>query len=56
MLQPRQGQGLGDPQQLQRFTMPSTFWQFGGGIISDDSKKSLLDSDATIAATQYWYT
>jgi multiple sugar transport system substrate-binding protein len=39
----------------QRFTMPSTFWQFGGGIITDDGKKSLLDSEQTIAATQYWY-
>jgi len=39
----------------QRFTMPSTFWQFGGGIITDDGKKSMLDSEQTIAATQYWY-
>jgi len=39
----------------QKFTMPSTMWQFGGGIISDDGKKSLFDSEGTIAAFQYWY-
>lgn len=35
--------------------MPSTMWQFGGGIITDDGTKSLLDSEQTIAAIQYWY-
>jgi ABC-type glycerol-3-phosphate transport system substrate-binding protein len=39
----------------QKFTMPSTMWQYGGGIISDDGKKSMFDSEATIAAFQYWY-
>jgi ABC-type glycerol-3-phosphate transport system substrate-binding protein len=39
----------------QKFTMPSTMWQFGGGIISDDGKKSLFDSEGTVAAFQYWY-
>lgn len=39
----------------QRFTIPSTMWQFGGGIISDDATKSMLDSEKTIAAVQYWY-
>jgi ABC-type glycerol-3-phosphate transport system substrate-binding protein len=39
----------------QKFTMPSTMWQFGGGIISDDGKKSMFDSEGTIAAFQYWY-
>jgi ABC-type glycerol-3-phosphate transport system substrate-binding protein len=38
----------------QRFTLPSTIWQFGGGIISDDGKKSLLNDPKTIAAVQYW--
>jgi multiple sugar transport system substrate-binding protein len=38
-----------------RFTQPSTFWMFGGGIISDDGKKSMLDSEKTIAAAQYWW-
>lgn len=39
----------------QRFTMPSTMWQFGGGIISEDGTKSLLDSEQTIASIQYWH-
>ena len=39
----------------QRFTMPSTFWQFGGGIISEDGKKSLLNDPKTVAAVQYWH-
>lgn len=38
----------------QRFTLPSTIWQFGGGIFTDDGKKSLLDDPKTIAAVQYW--
>lgn len=38
-----------------RFTQPSTMWMFGGGILSDDGKKSMLDSDKTIAAVQYWW-
>ena len=39
----------------QRFTLPSTIWQFGGGLISDDGKKSLLNDPKTIAAVQFWY-
>jgi multiple sugar transport system substrate-binding protein len=38
-----------------RFTQPSTFWMFGGGIISEDGKKSMLDSEQTLAAAQYWW-
>ncbi len=38
----------------QRFTLPSTIWQFGGGIFSDDGKTSLLNDPKTIAAVQYW--
>ncbi len=38
-----------------RFSMPSTYYQFGGGIITPDRKKSLLDSAETTAAVQYWY-
>ncbi len=38
----------------QRFTLPSTIWQFGGGIISEDGKQSLLNQPETIAAVQYW--
>ncbi len=39
----------------QRFTMPSTIWQFGGGIISEDGKQSLLNQPETVAAVQYWH-
>jgi len=38
-----------------RFTIPSTLWQFGGGTISADQKKSLLDDEKSIAAVQYWH-
>ena len=38
-----------------RFTTPSTMRQFGGNMISDDKKKSLLDSEQTIAAVQFWH-
>lgn len=38
-----------------RFTQPSTMWMFGGGILSDDGKKSMLDSANTVAAVQYWW-
>lgn len=36
-----------------RFTPVSTIWQFGGDMFKD--KKSLLTSDQTVAAMQYWY-
>jgi ABC-type glycerol-3-phosphate transport system substrate-binding protein len=39
----------------QRFTLPSTIWQFGGGIFSEDGKTSLLNDPKTIAAVQYWH-
>ncbi len=39
----------------QRFTIPSTWRQFGQGIITDDKKKSLIGTDAGVAAIQYWY-
>jgi multiple sugar transport system substrate-binding protein len=38
-----------------RFTYPSTMWQFGGGTISEDQTTSLLDSEETMAAIQYWH-
>jgi len=38
-----------------RFSMPSTLWQFGGGTVSEDQKKALLDSPESTAAVQYWY-
>ena len=37
----------------QRFTVPSTIWQFGGGIFSDDGKTSLLGEPQSIAAVQF---
>ncbi|HEX6291876.1 MAG TPA: extracellular solute-binding protein [Herpetosiphonaceae bacterium] len=39
----------------QRYSVVSTIWQFGGGIISDDGKTSLLNDPKTIAAVQYWH-
>jgi ABC-type glycerol-3-phosphate transport system substrate-binding protein len=36
-----------------RFTIPSTIWQFGGGIF--EGKQSLLNDPKTIAAVQYWH-
>lgn len=37
----------------QRFTLPSTIWQFGGGIF--EGNKSLLNDPKTIAAVQFWH-
>ncbi|GAC1385145.1 MAG: ABC transporter substrate-binding protein [Herpetosiphon sp.] len=37
-----------------RYTPLSTIYQFGGGIFTDDAKKSLLDDPKSIAAMQYW--
>lgn len=39
----------------QRFTLPSTIWQFGGGMFTDDGKTSQLNDPKTIAAVQYWH-
>lgn len=38
-----------------RFTIPSTLWQFGGGIISEDQTTALLSSPESVAAVQYWH-
>jgi len=38
-----------------RFTIPSTLFQFGGGVISPDLTKSMLDSEQSVAAIQYWH-
>ncbi len=38
-----------------RFTMPSTLWQFGGGVLTDDGTKSILGSEQSIAAGKYWH-
>ena len=38
-----------------RFTMPSTWIQFGGGPFDPATKKATLDSEKSVAAVQYWY-
>lgn len=38
-----------------RFTIPSTLFQFGGGVIDAASNKSMLDSEQSVAAIQYWH-
>ena len=38
-----------------RFTMPSTLWQFGADVISEDKTKATLDTPEAIAAVQYWH-
>ena len=36
-----------------RYTIPTTLWQFGGSVISEDGKTATLDSPESIAAIQY---
>jgi ABC-type glycerol-3-phosphate transport system substrate-binding protein len=38
-----------------RYTIPTTLWQFGGDVTSEDGAKALLDSPESIAAIQYWH-
>lgn len=38
-----------------RPTLLSTMWQYGGGVTDDAAKKAMLDSEASVAAVQYWY-
>lgn len=38
-----------------RYSIPTTMWQFGGGILNEDGTDSLLDSPESIAAIQYWH-
>jgi len=38
-----------------RYTEPTTMWQFGGGVVSDDGKKATLSDPKSIAAIQYWH-
>jgi ABC-type glycerol-3-phosphate transport system substrate-binding protein len=38
-----------------RYTVPTTLWQFGGGVISEDGTEATLDSPESIAAIQYWH-
>jgi ABC-type glycerol-3-phosphate transport system substrate-binding protein len=36
-----------------RFTVPTTLWQFGGAVVSEDLKTATLDSAESMAAIQY---
>jgi multiple sugar transport system substrate-binding protein len=38
-----------------RFTIPSTLWQFGASVISEDGTEATLDSPEAIAAVQFWH-
>lgn len=38
-----------------RYTIPTTLWQFGGGVVSEDGKTAILDSPESIAAVQFWH-
>jgi len=38
-----------------RYTIPSTLWQFGASVVSEDGKTATLDSTEAIAAVQYWH-
>jgi ABC-type glycerol-3-phosphate transport system substrate-binding protein len=38
-----------------RYTIPTTLWQFGGGVISEDGTTATLDSPESIAAIQFWH-
>lgn len=38
-----------------RYTVPTTLWQFGGGVISEDGTEAILDSPESIAAIQFWH-
>jgi ABC-type glycerol-3-phosphate transport system substrate-binding protein len=38
-----------------RYTVPSSLWQFGGGVISEDGTEATLDSPESIAAIQFWH-
>ncbi len=38
-----------------RYTIPSTLWQFGARVISEDGTTATLDSPEAIAAIQFWH-
>ncbi len=38
-----------------RYTIPSTLWQFGASVISEDGTEATLDSPESIAAINYWH-
>ncbi len=39
-----------------RYTIPSTLWQYGGAVISEDGTEATLDSPESVAAIQYWHS
>jgi multiple sugar transport system substrate-binding protein len=38
-----------------RYTIPSTLWQFGASVISEDGTTATLNSPEAAAAVQYWH-
>jgi multiple sugar transport system substrate-binding protein len=38
-----------------RFTIPTTLWQFGGGVMNEDATQATLSSPESIAAVQFWH-
>lgn len=38
-----------------RYTIPTTLWQFGGRVVSEDGKTALLNSPESVAAVQFWH-
>jgi multiple sugar transport system substrate-binding protein len=38
-----------------RYTEPTTMWQYGGGVVSEDGKTATLGDPKSIAAMQYWH-
>ena len=38
-----------------RYTIPSTLWQFGASVISEDGTTATLNSPEAVAAVQYWH-
>lgn len=38
-----------------RYTIPTTMWQFGGGVLNEDGTEVIFDSPESIAAIQFWH-
>jgi multiple sugar transport system substrate-binding protein len=38
-----------------RYTIPTTMWQFGGGVLNEDGTEVIFDTPESIAAVQYWH-
>lgn len=37
-----------------RYTIPTTIWQYGGALISEDGKTATVNSPEAVAAVQFW--